>query len=127
MKCFFNTAFYFTEAERPFRDFPALLQLQGLNGLQVGRSYNSPKKARRFVHFIAEEIRKDLAESLQSVDLFGVCMESSTDKATIDDEMVQVRFLEDNHMVLKALSKADAAGTVDAIVSALETECECFD
>jgi len=79
-------------AERPFRDFPALLQLQGLNGLQVGRAYNSPNQARRFVHFIAEEIRKDLVETLQKADFFSVCMDSSTDKATIDEEMVQVVF-----------------------------------
>ena len=60
MKHLFNTAFYLMEAECPFRDFPALLQLQGLNGLQVGKGCNSPKQVRRFVHFIAEEMRKDL-------------------------------------------------------------------
>ena len=59
-------------------------------------------------------------------------MNSCTDKATIDKEMVLVHFLQDNLPVcrivaLKALSKADAAGTVDAIVSALETECEGSD
>ncbi len=27
--CLYNTAFYLVVAERPFRDFPALLQLQG--------------------------------------------------------------------------------------------------
>ena len=124
--------FYFVEAERPFLDFPALLQLQRLNGLQVGRVHNSPKQAKRFVDFIAEEIRKDLVESLQKVDFFSFCMDISTDKATIDKEMIQVRFLQDNlpvyrFVALKALSKADAVGTVDAIVSVLETECECSD
>ena len=132
MKRLFNTAFYLVEAEHPFCDFPAQLQLEGLNGLQVGRVYNSPKQARRFIHFIAEEIRKDLVEPLQKVDFFSVCMDSSTNKATIHEEMVQVRFLQDNlpvykFVALKALSKADAAGTVCAIVSALETECECSD
>ena len=132
MKRLFNSAFYLVVAERPFRDFPALLQLQGLNGLQVGRAYNSPNQARRFVHFIAEEIRKDLVDSLQKADFFSVCMDSSTDKATIDEEMVQVRFLQDNlpvyrFVAVKALSKSDAAGTVNAVVSALETECECHD
>ena len=70
MKCLFNTAFYLVVAGRPFRDFPALLQLQGLNGLQVGRAYNSPNQARSFVHFIAEEFRKGLVESLQNADFF---------------------------------------------------------
>lgn len=70
--------------------------------------------------------------TLQEVDFFGVCVDSSTDKATIDEEMVQVRILQDNlpvykFVAVKALSKADAAGTVRAILSALETECECSD
>ncbi len=56
----------------------------------------------------------------------------SMDKATIDEEMVQVRFLQDHlpvyrFVAIKALEKADAACTVNAIVSALETECECSD
>ena len=59
-------------------------------------------------------------------------MDSSTDKATIDEEMVQVRRLQDDDPVykfvaVKALAKADAASTVSAIVSALEIECECSD
>ena len=132
MKRLFNTAFYLVVAERPFRDFPALLQLQALNGVPVGRSYNSPKQARQFVYFIAEQMRKDLVGMLQNADFFSVCMDSSTDKATIDEEMVQVRFLQDNlpvyrFVAVKALSKADAAGTVRAIVSALEADCECSD
>ena len=70
--------------------------------------------------------------TLQEVDFFGVCVDSSTDKGTIDEEMVQVRILQDNlpvykFVAVKALSKADAAGTVRAILSALETECECSD
>ena len=129
MKCLFNTAFYLVVAERPFRDFSALLQLQTLNGVAVGRSYNSPQQARQFVHFISEHIRKDLVDLLHITDFFSVCMDSSTDKATIDEEMVQVRVLQDNlpvykFVAVKALSKADAAGTVSAVVSALETECE---
>lgn len=30
-------------------------------------------------------------------------------------------------VAVKAFSKSDAAGTVSAVVSALETECECHD
>ena len=67
---------------------------------------------------------------LQNTDFFSVCFDSSTDKATIDEEMVQIRVLIDNSPVyrfvaVKPLVKADAAGTVNCVVSALETECEC--
>ena len=58
-----------------------------------------------------------------------VYMDSSTDKATID-EMVQVRLLKNNtpiyrFVAVKPLARADAAGTVEAIVSALEKDCQC--
>lgn len=56
MKSLFNTAFYLVAAERPFSDFPALLQLQRLNGLPLGKTYSNPKQARMFVHYIAEEM-----------------------------------------------------------------------
>ena len=70
-------------------------------------------------------------KSEMTSELFG-CVDSSTDKGTIDEEMVQVCILQDNlpvykFVAVKALSKADAAGTVRAILSALETECECSD
>ena len=58
-------------------------------------------------------------------------MNSSTDKATIDKEIVgsfPARHLPECRIVaLKALSKVNAAGTVDSIASALETECEGSD
>ena len=39
MKKLFNTAFYLVVAERPFSDFPLLLQFQRLNGLVLGKTY----------------------------------------------------------------------------------------
>ena len=65
-----------------------------------------------------------------NADFFSVCFDSSTDKATIDEDMVQIRFLIGNTPVyrfvaVKSLAKVDAAGTVKAVVSALEVECEC--
>ena len=132
LKRLFNTASYLVVAECPFRDFPALFQLQALNGMPVGKSYNNPTQARKFVHFIGERIRKDLMYLLYNTDFFSVCMDSSTDKAPIDQEMVQVCLLQDDlpvykFVAVKALAKPDAAGTVSAIVSALGIECEYSD
>ena len=114
------------------QDFPYLLNLQQLNGIHValGHAYSNPIQARTFVHFIAEEIIMELVELLRSCESFSVCMDSSTDKATIEEDMIQVRVLQEDRAVyrfiaLKPLAKADAANTVDAIVSALETEGEC--
>ena len=56
----------------------------------------------------------------------SVCFDSSTDKATIDEEMVQIRVVIDNTPAYIFVAvKPDTDGTVKAVVSALETECEC--
>ena len=131
LKCFFNSASYLVVAERRVCDFPPLLQLQALNGVPVERSYNNPTQTRQFVHFIDEQIRKGLVD-LYNTDFFSVCMDSSTDKVTIDEEMVHVLLLQDNlpvykFVAVKALANPDAAGTVSAIVSALGIEFEYRD
>ena len=78
--------------------------------------YSNPVQDRTFIHFIDEEIRDDLVQLLHNSEFFSVCMDSSTDKATINAEMVQVRVLKDNSPVyrfvaLKPLSKSDAVNT----------------
>ena len=79
--------------------------------------------------FIAEELRSQLVKSIQEGGSFSVSFDSSTDQGNIDEEMVQVRVLENNHTVykfvaVKPLAKADVASTVAAVVEALETDCE---
>ena len=91
----------------------------------VGRAYNNPTLARQLVHFTGEQITKDLVDVLYNTDFFSVYTDSSTDKATVDEEMVQLCLLQDDlpgykFVAVKTLAKADAADTVSAIVSALE-------
>ena len=88
-------------------------------------------QARKFVHFIGEQVGKDLVD-LYNTDFFSVCMDSSPGKVTSNKEKVQVRLLQDDlpaykFVVVKALAKPDAAGTLSAIVPALEIECERSD
>ena len=71
-----------------------------------------------------------MVQLLKDSNFFSVCMDSSTDKGTIDEEMIQVRVLKDNIPVhkfvsVKPLAKSDAANVASAVVSALESECEC--
>ena len=110
METLFNTAFYLVSAERPFRDFPALLDLQRKNSLPIGQSYSNQMQARTFIHFIAEEIRSDLVQLTQESDFISVCMDSNMDEATIDEEMVQVRLLKRHPCVQVCCSKAVRKG-----------------
>ena len=68
----------------------------------------------------AEEFRLSLVRLL--IMIFCVCFDSSTDKATIDEEIVQIRVLIDNTPVYRFAAIKPLA---KAVVSALEVECEC--
>ena len=41
MEKLFRSAYYLVQAERPFRDFPNLMQLQEVNGLFFGQTYRN--------------------------------------------------------------------------------------
>ena len=85
MKRLFNTAFYLVQAERPFSDFPGLLQLQARNGLSIGNAYCNEKQAKIFISFIVK--------SLHDSDFCSVSFDSSTDQGNTDEEMIQVRVI----------------------------------
>ena len=96
MEKLFRSAYYLVQAERPFRDFANLMELQEVNGLSFGETYRNSKQCRTFVNFIAEEIRSNLIQALQREDFYSVCMDSRTDLGVIEEEIIQVRYLENN-------------------------------
>ncbi|KAL5017507.1 hypothetical protein ScPMuIL_007096 [Solemya velum] len=49
MEKLFTTAYYLAINERPFSDFPKLLELQAVNGLSLGETYFTDKAANEFV------------------------------------------------------------------------------
>ena len=132
IKRLFNTAFYLVQAERPYSNFPGLVELQARNGLTMGSAYCNEKQAKVFISFIAEEIRSKLVSLMASNEFFSVSFDSSTDQGNIDEEIMQVRVLEDSFPVykfvaVKRLHKPDALNTVTAVVEALESDCELPD
>ena len=84
MEKLFRSAYYLVQAEHPFRDFPKLMQLQEVNGLSFGQTSTT-------------------VQALQKEDFFSVCMDSSTDTTVIEEEMVQVRYLENNLPVYRSV------------------------
>ena len=129
MRYLFNTAYYLIQAEHPFRDFSGILTLQRLNSVSLGNAYSNEMQAKVFVSFIAEDLRAQLVQLIDKSDFFSISIDSSTDKGNIDEEIVQVRPIENYRPVykfvaVKPLVKPDAVNTVSAIVSALEDDCE---
>jgi len=68
----FRTAYFLAKKERPFSDFPELLQLQNLNGLNLGKTYNNDKSAKVFIENIAQLYKDELKELLNSSNYFSV-------------------------------------------------------
>ena len=60
----FRTAYYLALSERPFTDFPKLIELQTLNGISLGQTYCNDKSAREFISQIAGHLSDDLKSSL---------------------------------------------------------------
>ena len=99
MRCLFNTAYYLVQAERPFRDFSGLLTLQRLNNVSLGHAYSNEMQAKVFVSFIAEDLRAQLVQLIHKSNFFSISIDSSTDKGNIDEEMVQIRLIENHRPV----------------------------
>ena len=125
----FHTVYYLVKAERPFRDFVGLCDLQERNGMNTGKSYKNDKKAATFTHFIAETVKEDFANKLWQARMFSVLNDSSRDVSITDKELVYVRYVEDARPVTKflsiqALAKSNAHGIVAAIDMAFLNETD---
>jgi hypothetical protein len=64
MEKLFTTAYYVAVHERPFSDFPKLLELQTVNGLSLGDTYCNEMAGKKFVQHIAGTYFDDLQTSL---------------------------------------------------------------
>ena len=95
IKNHFSTAYYLSKNEKPFSDFPKLLDLQELNGLDVQKGYRTDRAAAVFVDFIAESMKLPLKKCLIKVKAkyYSILQDGSTDTSVIEQELIYVLFL----------------------------------
>ena len=62
----FNTAYYLAKNGRPFSDFNQLCILQVKNGVSLGETYLNDKRCREFMGAIAEVMKRDQKEAINS-------------------------------------------------------------
>ena len=60
----FRMAYYIAQQDRPYTDHPQLLELQQLNGLDVGRVLHSNVVCADIVDHIANERRRSLVQEI---------------------------------------------------------------
>ena len=128
LKKLFRTALYLALNERPFSDFKPLLELQEKNGAELANIYRNDKQAHAFTHAIAESVRADVRAALRDSPFVSVLCDSSTDKATIEEEIVQVRLLVDNRpkfqfLDFRPLRRANAENICTAVTMSLQSYC----
>ena len=61
----FRTAYYLAKGNRPYSDHPNLVELQRMNGANVGRVLHSNVTCADIVHFISVDMRQALLNSIK--------------------------------------------------------------
>ena len=120
----FNTAYYLAKRERPFSDYPSLLELQTKNHVpDFGSSYLNDRAAAKFTKVIASVEKDKLAESISKARYYSILNDGSTDSSVNEKELVYILFLDEGTLTVKYLSiesvkSADAVGIHDSIIEA---------
>ena len=126
MRVKFNSAYYLAKKERPFRDYPDLLNLQIKNLVPkfVG-SYANERAAAVFTDYIAAAEKEEFMKAFGEGSYFSVLSDGSTDNSVLEQELVYVLFLYQGKprvtfLDIETPKSADAAGIFDCITNAFQ-------
>ena len=92
----FSTAYYLSKIERPFSNYPELLELQEKSGVRdIGKAYLTDKKCAEFTKNIAHVIRTELDNDLQNCNYIMCLNDESTGSSITEQEVTYVLYLKD--------------------------------
>ena len=98
----FTAACYLAKNE--FVDYPKLLDLQELNGLETQKGYRIDRAAAIFVDHITEQMKVLLKECLLNAKSYSILQDGSMDTSISEQELVYVLLFNYGQAVLKFLS-----------------------
>ncbi|KAK5930692.1 hypothetical protein CgunFtcFv8_026910 [Champsocephalus gunnari] len=81
-------------SERPFTDFPVLVDLNRRTGAKMPLCYHHDKACARFFVDIYQFIYDPILAEVKSARFFSVMIDGATDKAILEQEIVYVRYLD---------------------------------
>ncbi|XP_052806605.1 zinc finger protein 862-like [Mya arenaria] len=117
----FKTAYYVAAEERPFSDFPSLLQLQESNGLSLGDTYHNDKSAKNFIENIGGIFHDQVVSLLDKADYFSIFCDGSTDRSDSEKEVIMIKVLEDFYPKLKYFKLEEPENTkANGILAAID-------
>ena len=88
----FNSAYYLAKKERPYSDFPDLIELHKKNGVKYHGSYQNEQAAANFVDNCGEVLKESFVEDLLRANYYSILMDGSTDSSVIEQELIYVLF-----------------------------------
>ena len=117
----FRTAYCVVKHNFSLRSFPALIDLQECNGLNLGRAYRNRMAASSFMSSIANVTQSAIIQSINSRKYFSLLIDGSTDVSTVEQEIVYCHYLEDGMPLTIFLGLMSVkSGTASQIVNDLD-------
>ena len=98
LKPLFHASLYLGRSEKPFNQFPSLLDTCSDMGLTLTSSYNNREAAKAFNHIIVDQIKNDLHKHVKECNFFSFMVDGSSvakRKLTYEAELFYVRTAKD--------------------------------
>ena len=110
----FNVVYYLAKSERPFSDYPDLLELNKKNGVNnLGRSYATSRSAAVFTDYIGKVQKDSFKKDIKKARFYTALSDGSSDSANIEQEAVYILYLLNGKPVVQFLS-VESAENADA-------------
>jgi hypothetical protein len=121
----FRTAYYLAKHKRPFTDHCSLVDLQRLNGVNVGRVLHSRTTCVDIIDHISDKMRKDLTQSIVDSGVpFAVLIDEST---TISNKTCLVVYIRcsvgDSTPISLFLDLIELSGTTAESITKASIDC----
>ena len=121
----FRTAYYLALSERPFTDYPKIIELQNLNGIELGETCQNDKATKEFISQIAGYFADELKNCIESLPFISIYSDGSTDRSEKEKEIVMVKVLDYFYPVIKYLKIEEPENTkAEGILAAINKAFE---